>query len=866
MDDASIGPYRVIDRLGAGGMGAVYLALDTRLDRRVALKYLSDPSLDQPRARDRLLGEARAAGHITHPNIAAIYDILDTASPPCIVMEYVHGETLAHVAARGPMPSGQAVSIGVQLADALAHAHAAGVVHRDLKPANVILTPEGTVKILDFGLARVHDIEDELAAADTPTREAIQSQTGRLAGTPAYMAPEQIAGKPASPLTDIYSLGVTLFELLTGRQPFKGRTTPDLVFQVMASPTPLASASNGAVPPLVDAIVAKAMAKDAGRRYQSAADMAADLRKAERSIADDGASPVVPGPIEVVAPDARAWRRAAAAAAICGVVGLLAWSVYRLWGPPTAPPTLPSVSVAVLPFTSEQAEPDVLKAGLGFSESLVAALEGLSSVTVLGRPDFADYLAAASDRVKTAGELGVSIVVTGRVAIKAPLRQFAIQVQQPDGRMLFTRTYEGRESEVSTLERRAAGDMVSALNVTLTAADRDRLRRVPSCQDAAYLDYVEGRQILDREDLAGNATRAETAFARAATKDPRCAPAFMGLADALWAASEGTARDSASVERIRQALDAAAALDPDSPSVKRAYARVYLGTGKLDQAEKVILDVIEHRPFDDEPHRMLSLTLTRQGRIEEARNELARAITLRPTNVLNYIVLGNSHVEAGRYPDAIQAYTQALEIQPDNKWAISNLALTYYFNGERQKAIAVSESIRSPDATDLSNLSTYYAGERRYREAAELLKKAIALDPGAYVKHGNLGDAYRHLGLAKEAADEYRKAADLSQSQLDVDDRDAETLARHAVYDAKLGRSADALRHARRASELAPDSNTVLYKRAVVHSLLGQKVPAVEWLRRAIEKGYSRSAAQDDVDLDPIKKMPEVSELLNARQ
>ena len=866
MDDASIGPYRVIDRLGAGGMGAVYLALDTRLNRRVALKYLSDPSLDQPRARDRLLGEARAAGHITHPNIAAIYDILDTASPPCIVMEYVHGETLAHVAARGPMPSGTAVSIGVQLADALAHAHAAGVVHRDLKPANVILTPEGTVKILDFGLARVHDIEDELAAADTPTREAIQSQTGRLAGTPAYMAPEQIAGKPASPLTDIYSLGVTLFELLTGRQPFKGRTTPDLVYQVMASPTPLASGSNGAVPPLVDAIVAKAMAKDAGRRYQSAADMAADLRKAERSIADDGASPAVPGPIEVVAPAARAWRRAAAAAAICGVVGLAGWSAYRLWTSATTPPPQSSVSVAVLPFTSEQAEPDVLKAGLGFSESLAAALEGLSSVTVLGRPEYDDSFAAASDRVKPAGEFGASLIVTGQVTMTGSRRQFAVRVRQANGSQVFARTYAGGASDISTLERRAASDVVSALNVTLTAADRARLGRVPACQEAAYLDYVEGREILNREDLAGNAARAEAAFARAAAKDPKCAPAFIGLADALWAASEGSARDSAAVERIRQALDAAAALNPDSPSIKRSYARLYLSTGRLDQAEDVIRDVIERRPFDDGPHRMLSMILTRQGRAEEARIELLQAIKLRETNVLNYIVLGNFYAEAGRYPEATQAFTQALKIQPDNTWAISNLALTYYYSGRRQDAIAVYERLRSPDATDLSNLSALYLEEGRYQEAAALLKRAVALDPGSWVKHGNLGDTYRRLGLVTEAADEYRQAADLSQHQLEVNDRDTETLARHAVYDAKLGRSAEALRHARRASELAPESAMVLYKGAVVHSLLGRRGAAVEWLRRAIEKGYSRSAARDDVDLESIKKAPEVAALLKAPQ
>ena len=282
MDQESVGPYRVLQKLGEGGMGEVFLATDTRLNRKVALKYLSEPSLDLPRARERLLREARAAAQISHPSIAAIYDILDAGTHPCIVMEYVPGETLSKVAGRGPMPVDRVAAIGAQLADALAHAHAAGVVHRDLKPANVVLTDEGAVKILDFGVARVLDIDEELAAADAPTRETLLSQAGRFAGTPAYMAPEQLAGRAATPLTDIYSLGVTLFELLTSHRPFGGKTTPDLVYQMLSSPVPLPSALNGAVPPVLDAIVAKAMAREPAQRYRSAAEMAADLRRVER--------------------------------------------------------------------------------------------------------------------------------------------------------------------------------------------------------------------------------------------------------------------------------------------------------------------------------------------------------------------------------------------------------------------------------------------------------------------------------------------------------------------------------------------------------------------------------------------------------
>jgi tetratricopeptide (TPR) repeat protein len=428
--------------------------------------------------------------------------------------------------------------------------------------------------------------------------------------------------------------------------------------------------------------------------------------------------------------------------------------------------------------------------------------------------------------------------------------------------VLWTRTYEDEASAVSELERKAAADIVTALSVNLTAADRERLHRVPDCREDAYSDYIDGRALLNRKDIPGNRARAEQSFSRAAARDPRCVPALLGLADALWSGFTDEGPDQDLVDRARQALDSAVAIDPDSPSTKRAYAVIYLGTGKPEQADRAILDVIERRPYDDEPHRIRAEILGKMGRTEEARNELRRAIILRPKNVANYVSLGNAHFFAGRYKDALQSYIQGLEIQPDNVWLKTNLAAAYTYDGDRKAAIAVYESVSDLDATMLSNLSTLYFDEGRYQEAADLLKRALVIEPRSAIKHGNLGDTYRKLGLADKAAEQYREAAELTSEQLKTNDKDAMALARHAVFDAKLGESAQALRHIRRAVELAPDENTVLYKRAVVHALLMQRAEAVEWLSKAIEKGYSRARASTDPDLESVRRLPQVAALL----
>ena len=868
MEYSSVGPYRIVERLGAGGMGEVHLAVDTRLNRKVALKSLTDPSLDTPNARSRLLREARAAAQITHPNIAAIYDILETGAHPCIVMEYAQGETLARIASRGPMPCHQVLAIASQLAGALAHAHAAGVVHRDLKPSNIVLTPDGVVKVLDFGLARVHDIEQELASAGDPTREATVSRAGVMAGTPAYMAPEQLVGHPASPLSDIYSLGATLFELLAGRKPFEAPTTRDVIYQILAKPTPLVSAVNGSVPPIVDAIVAKAMAKEPSERYLSAAQMAEDLGRAALECAAEPGRPGSRGStVGLAASFARMTSRRRWIAGLVGaaiVAAVLIPTGYLLRGRWAAAPPIASQFVAVLPFVNDTGDSASDVSAAAFTASIVDALEGLSNVTVVSRRDTAEHFPSPAGLEKGARELGVSMIVSGSLSRVAGGHRFLVKVARADGRVVSTRQYPANPGGVASRQAQAVNDVVSVLGVTLTPEDTERLAtRVLACRAEAYPDYVAGRALLEREDIVGNPQKAEEAFLRAVTLDPNCAVGFAGLADARWARYRDT-KDPSLAEMASRAIESALTLDDRNPSIQMSVAKVYLGRGKADQAEQIVRRVIAARPTDDAPRRVLGDVLDYLGRTEEAIGAYIKAIELRPTNVLNHLSLGLRYYNRGRNPEAISAYEKALEIQPDNMWAILDLGAAYYALGELDRALAVYKKAPKPDPTILSNSGSIYYAKGMFDEAARAFEQAVAQDPRGDIKHRNLGDVYLRLKQRDKAMEQYRIAADLTEQMRRVNAQDAQVLARHALYDAKLGRAADALQHVEQAVKLSPDDNSVLYKRAVVHCLLNQPVEAIEWLRRAIQKGYSQSTARSDDDLDPIKKRPEVVEMLRG--
>lgn len=870
MVGTSIGPYLVLERLGAGSMGEVFLAFDTRLNRKVAIKSLTDTSLSTPESRERLLREARAAAKLSHPNIAGIHDIIEAGERPRIVMEFVQGESLDARIGRGPIALAQAMSVGIQLADALAHAHAAGVVHRDLKPGNVVLTPDGIAKVLDFGLASIYECEPPASQADPMTRAPAISQTGKAVGTPAYMAPEQFLGCQATPQTDVYGLGVLLFELLAGRRPYGAPDFVTLMAAIESEPTPSVAAVEPSVPSEVSRIVAKAMAKEPARRYESAAALAQDLRHAQRTLSEgetrefelpvsrssrSGSRPAIQ-----LRPLRRKLLVAASAAIILGIVAGGMWLRDRT---PAAPSDNEARIILVLPMANLSGDALRDHIGVGISELVLASLSEIQGITVIRGGGTGRDLTRAEDSQRLAREQGATLLFGGSVLEAADNVRFVATLVKGDGAVVWAKQFDGPAAALFALPRAVADELIGVLHVNVTPEPRGWMAKAPAASVDAYADYSLGRALLDRPDVPGNVGKAIEALERAVRKDATLALAYAALGDAFLARFDDT-KDASWMARAVRSTEEALRLAPDSPRIQVSLAGVLLASGRIDQAAAMVRKAIAIRPNDDESHRLLARMLEQQGQADAAVGELRHAMAIRPDYWRNHSALGAFFFRTGRYRGAIEAFTRVTVLQPDNTWGHLNLGAAYQSSGENARALECFQRALAigPDSLTYSNIGTIHYSEGRYDEAVRAYEAAIQLTPRDPVAHSALGDAYLRLGRTNEALVEFRSAADISRELLKINSRDAVLLAQHAVYEAKAGLSTEAIQHAREAVTLGPQNNGVLYRVAVVYALSGRPADAVGSLRRAIEMGYSRLLARQDIDLGTIRTRSDVEALL----
>jgi serine/threonine-protein kinase len=747
--------YRILAELGRGGMGVVCRAHDETLGRDVALKVLPNDSLADEAARRRLIEEARLASSLNHAHICTIYDAGESQGHIFIAMELVEGKPLREAIPAGGLPAESVLRYGAQIADALDHAHARGIVHRDLKSANVMVTPEGRAKILDFGLAR--RLRGEDLDGITRSRAALED-AGKVSGTLGYMAPEQLRGEPADERSDIWALGVVLYEVAAGTLPFQGRTGFELSSAILNESL---AGFPACVPPGVRAVIQRCLAKEPAQRYQHAS----EVRAALDALA-------TPSSASVAAPPVTLWkagvsRRArVAGGGVLLVVGVLAAAAGLDWirslRPGAGPPKIESL--AVLPLENLSGDPAQEYFADGMTEALIGNLTQIRALKVVSRTSAMRYKGSPKSLPEIARELGVDGVITGSIR-RSPAR-VAISVQlihAPTDRNLWASSYERNLADVLQLQGEVARAIASELRAQLSPGEEARLAGARPVDAEAYSLYLQGRYSLNKRSPEGM-DLAIRYFSRVIERDAGFAPAYSGLADAYSLLGNFGASGAPLREARPRAV--AAALKAVELNDSSAEAHTSLGFVRMRfewewaAAEREFRRAIELNPRYATAHHWYAVLLMCLGRTEESRREILLARELDPVSPIIANVVGLHFFLARDYDSARAWVEKTVELEPRFANAFYGRGRIHLQRREYDRAVgemetAVRISNRAPFF--LSQLARAYAHAGRTDDARGILKELLA-GPAPEQWSYQLAEIHLALGEKEQALDWLERA------------------------------------------------------------------------------------------------------------
>ena len=730
---AKLGSYAIERSLGRGGTGAVFLAHDTTLHRQVALKVLDAPA-DGERARARVLREARNAAALNHPNICTVYEVGEADGRAFIAMEYVEGRPLSDRLARSALPVAEAVRYGIEVADALAYAHDHGVIHRDLKAANAIVTPTGRVKLVDFGLAR----RDDALLADATTMPSL-APTGVAAGTPYAMAPEQVRGGVTDARTDIWALGVLLYEMVSGGKPFGAVTIPELFSSILRdAPAPLPNA----VPVDVQSVIERCLEKEPERRYQRAVEVRTELEAIHAGTMPRSATW-----------RAQVRRRPWMASGVAGLVvaGLLVGANVggvreRFSGSPPAG----SIKLAVLPFENLTGDPEQEYFSDGLTEEMITQLGRLhpQRLSVIARTSSMRYKNRDAPIDQIGRELGVDYVLEGsarrdgsRVRISATLIQVRDQTQR------WADSFDRDLAGILTLQSDVARSVAGSLRLTLLPAERTRLAGARPVNPETYEAYLKGYFHAQKETPA-DLDLALKYFETALQKDLTYAPAHTGIAF-VWTARNqmGYVPPGEAAPRVKAAAMKAIELDPALPLAHYALGMAAWGEWDWETNEREFRRTIELDPNLAEVRAFYSHLLIALKRPDEALAQIERALQLDPFNAFIQALYGVDLYFVRRYDEAIAQLQSALKTSPDLPFAHCVLGAAFNLTGRPEQALHGAEGCLEHYGPDVKDALARGYSEAGYpgamRRVADLLAKGVS---GTYVSPGDVFTAYLHAG------------------------------------------------------------------------------------------------------------------------
>lgn len=749
-----LGHYRLLELLGAGGMGQVYLAMDERLGRKVAIKVLPQEAMADENARKRLLREARAVATLDHPNICTVHEVGEDSGRDFIVMQYIEGETMAQRIRHRGLLLREALDLAVQIADALAEAHKRHLIHRDIKPQNIMIDLRGQAKVLDFGLAKVMRPDP---GGRTETQDQLTG-SGMILGTVPYMSPEQVRGEELDARSDIFSFGAMLYEMASGQSPFGSPSKAEVMAAILLKEPPSLSELRVKVPGRLQDIVARALHKDRKQRYQTAQALLDDLKGVKLQVDSEPVS------------DSSASQRPSSGPED-QTVKLSAGS-----GGGATPSTKPAIeratdgrdrhssidSLAILPFANLSAEADTEYLSDGITESLINSLSQVPNLRVIARSSAFRYKGQAPDLQRVGSELGVQAILTGRVAQRGPYLSISVELEDVGSNShLWGEHYNRKFSDIFEMQESMSREISQKLRLHMTRETRNAVTQRYTENVESYQLYLKGRFYADLWTPEG-VQKALNFFQQAIKKDPNYALAHAAMANAYWALSSQFVAPNEAMPKVKESALQALVIDDMLPEAHTALAvakAVY--EHDFEGAEREFKRAVELNPGSASAHEWYGYVLTPLGREKEAAVQIKLALELDPFSVTVNSSLGLSYFWAGHYDESIEQFQKTFLLAPELWWAHFFMGWAYDRKGMRQEALAaLDEAIRLGSTYASAYRSYIHSRSGETAEAERLLLDLQSQAKEAYVSPHHVAIIYAGLGDRERTFEWLEKAYD----------------------------------------------------------------------------------------------------------